>query len=91
MKKILFTIISTFLFSASITASPPTSFPAAKREAAKIFNNHKETLYCACKYDSLKKVNLKSCNMTSAQDINRARRIEWEHAMPAENFGRHFK
>ena len=71
-------------------ATPPNDFFNAKKVAYLLFKDHPETLYCGCKYDSKKKVNLDSCHMLAASHIKRAHQIEWEHMMPAENFGKHF-
>lgn len=70
-------------------ADTPTSFSQAKHIAGQIFAENPITLYCGCHYDSnTKKIDLSSCNMQSAADRARAHRLEWEHMMPAENFGR---
>ena len=69
----------------------PNSFAEAKKIAAKIFVDHHRTLYCQCQFDSHHTINLASCGMQSAEDIKRARRMEWEHMMAAENFGKHFE
>jgi deoxyribonuclease-1 len=66
------------------------SFYTAKKRAKQIFKDHRLTLYCGCVYNASNRVNLASCHMQSAMRISRAHRIEWEHMMPAENFGRHF-
>ncbi|TAL64410.1 MAG: deoxyribonuclease [Legionella sp.] len=72
-------------------ANAPLNFPAAKKIASELFSEHRVTLYCGCKYDTENKVDLASCNMQSAIPIERANRIEWEHMMPAENFGRYHR
>ncbi len=70
-------------------ASPPLTFNTAKKIAFELFSEHKVTLYCGCEYDRDKQINLASCNMMTAAPITRANRIEWEHMMPAEHFGRY--
>ena len=77
------------------------SFSKSKRELRKIYRDHQTTIYCDCKYNYKKKKNMidrSSCGYiprneyTKKGKINiRARRIEWEHVIPAENFGRQFK
>lgn len=81
------------LFSLSFAAfsAPPPNFSSAKKIAAVLFNENPKTLYCNCSYNRLKVVDLKSCGMQDAKRFKRAHHIEWEHMMPAENFGRHFK
>lgn len=56
--------------------------------ATELFSSHRVTLYCGCAYNQDNKVDLTSCNMHTAAPIERANRVEWEHMMPAENFGR---
>jgi deoxyribonuclease-1 len=80
-----------FLGSFIVLANPPANFQWAKREADKIFANYRMTLYCNCKFNPFKEIDLKSCHMEEAQAIKRAHRVEWEHIMPAQNFGQHFK
>ncbi|MFT5835636.1 MAG: deoxyribonuclease-1 [Sulfurimonas sp.] len=94
MKYLLLTIISTLLFSAN------TSFSKSKKQLRKIYRDHQTTIYCDCKYnykDKKNMINRKSCGYkprnerTKKGKVNqRARRIEWEHLIPAENFGRQF-
>jgi deoxyribonuclease I len=75
-------------FSISFATAPAT-FTTAKKVATNIFKPHKITLYCGCAYDKDKQVDLTSCNMNNATPIKRADRVEWEHMMPAEHFGRY--
>lgn len=77
-----------FISSFLVYASPPNNYEAAKRVANGLFSSHKMTLYCGCDYGEDHKIDLASCNMQSAKPIKRARKLEWEHMMPAENFGR---
>ena len=72
-------------------AKAPDDYRHAKKIANQLFKNHRQTLYCQCPYDSKKRINLKACHMEKASHIKRAQRMEWEHMMPAENFGRQFK
>lgn len=77
--------------SCSYTQSP-TSFEQAKHIAGELFANHAVTLYCQCQYSSSQKeIDLGSCNMSAAGDIKRAHKMEWEHIMPAHQFGQHLK
>ena len=79
------------LLSFNAGSAPPPNFSVAKKLAASIFNEHPKTLYCNCSYDRFKKIDLKSCGMQEARRFKRAHRVEWEHMMPAENFGRQFR
>lgn len=88
LKRISFWFIFlTLPFTLNFAAVPQT-FSSAKKIAFNLFEPHKMTLYCGCKYDSDKNVDLISCSMNAATSIARAHRIEWEHMMPAEHFGR---
>lgn len=80
-----------FIVTASSFSESPNSFHQAKKIAARIFSDHQQTLYCQCLYDRHHAVNLSSCGMQAADGIKRAHRTEWEHAMAAENFGKHFQ
>lgn len=71
-------------------AEPPKTFSHAKKIARQLFSTHRETLYCQCRFTANLDIDLKSCHMQSAYPIKRARRVEFEHMMPAENFGNHF-
>jgi hypothetical protein len=76
------------------------SFSKSKKELRKIHRDHQVTFYCGCKYNYSNKENMidrDSCGYVprneytkSAKKNERARRIEWEHVIPAENFGRQF-
>ena len=81
------------------------SFYAVKKEMLeKIYYDHRETLYCGAEFDKAKKIkepqgfklpNLKNVDFyvhkTTQEDLERkAERMEWEHIVPAENFGKTF-
>jgi deoxyribonuclease-1 len=48
-----------------------------------------KTIYCGCRVQG-KEVDLSSCGYRIQKDAKRARRLEWEHVVPAENFGKSF-
>ncbi|MDN5042294.1 endonuclease [Aliarcobacter butzleri] len=93
MKKILLLIT---LFFTTIFAE---SFSESKKLLKEIYKGHQTTFYCGCKYDPSNKDNMidrNSCGYVPRNELTkkgkeneRANRIEWEHIMPAENFGRH--
>ncbi|MDD5401102.1 MAG: endonuclease [Sulfurimonas sp.] len=76
------------------------SFSNSKKELRKIHRDHQVTFYCGCKYNYTNKDNMidrDSCGYVPRNEYTkkgkkneRARRIEWEHVIPAENFGRQF-
>lgn len=55
----------------------------------KVYNDHRVTLYCGYPFDKQKNVKLAQGFTTPAHQ-QRAGRVEWEHVVPAENFGRAF-
>lgn len=54
-----------------------------------VYFDHRETLYCGFSFNEHKNVLLPDGFQTPAHP-GRSRKIEWEHAVPAENFGRSF-
>ncbi len=66
------------------------SFSSAKRMLEQqVYYDHRVTLYCGASFDARKHVDLPAGFSTPAQP-QRAGRVEWEHMVPAENFGRAF-
>lgn len=72
------------------------NFDNAKTQLTKLYksNSTQTEFYCGC--DILwtgKKgvVDFGKCGYKPRKNLNRASRIEWEHVMPAENFGRHLQ
>ncbi|QNS02073.1 MAG: endonuclease [Buchnera aphidicola (Pentalonia nigronervosa)] len=66
------------------------SFYYAKTEAIKIHKNAPGSFYCGCKIVWKEKKGipiLSSCGYKIRKNKNRATRIEWEHVMPAWQFG----
>lgn len=93
MKKLLIFVV---LLSTTVFAE---SFSESKKLLKEIYKDHQTTFYCDCKYNPLDKDNMidrNSCGYIPRNELTkkgkeneRANRIEWEHIMPAENFGRH--
>lgn len=48
-------------------------------------------IYCGCRYDQNKQVDSDSCGYVPEKNSVRSARIEWEHAVAAEMFGKQFK
>ncbi|AXH14753.1 deoxyribonuclease [Malaciobacter mytili LMG 24559] len=98
MKALFLSIILLYSLNANEKIS---SFTEAKKILRKIYSDHQVTFYAGCKYNYKDKKNMidrNSCGYkpkdeyTKSGKLNeRARRIEWEHVIPAENFGRAFK
>ncbi len=75
------------LAMAGNTAIP--NFREAKKITTRLHSARSLTLYCRCKYKD-KEIDLKSCGYKSPRDPKRAKRLEWEHVVPAEAFGQSF-
>ncbi len=98
MKILFLTICLLFSLNANEKIS---SFNEAKKLLKKIYSDNQVTFYAGCKYNYKDKKNMidkKSCGYepkdkyTKNGKLNeRAKRIEWEHVIPAENFGRAFQ
>ena len=78
------------LFSYLVNADVPRSFSAAKRLSAQIYSANPNSFYCGCKIDWIEGKgvpNLESCGYEFRTQESRSERIEWEHIMPAWQFG----
>jgi deoxyribonuclease-1 len=64
-------------------------FNSAKDQLRKLFSRGRD-FYCNCSYDFSRRpqVDPSSCGLTSKAE--RAKRIEWEHVVPASFYGRQF-
>lgn len=92
MKKIILSLVliapPVMAFAAGNTTND--SFNAAKKMLERqVYYDHRVTLYCGADFDAQKRVTLPAGFFTPAHE-KRADRVEWEHAVPAENFGRAF-
>lgn len=66
------------------------SFETAKKVLARtVYADHRIDFYCKAAFDENKNVILPDGFITPSYE-KRATRIEWEHIVPAENFGRFF-
>lgn len=77
-------------YSLSLTHYNQNNFQQAKVVAAKINADAPADFYCGCKisWHGKKGVpDLNSCGYSVRKNANRAERIEWEHVMPAWEFG----
>jgi deoxyribonuclease-1 len=91
MKAITSLFITILITSSTLAANQEIqSFSKAKNILEKqVYNNHRTTLYCGATFDAEKKVT-PTKGFTTTKYVKRAKRIEWEHIVPAENFGRTF-
>ena len=85
---LLLAAASTLLMAAGNTEIE--SFTKAKRLLEReVYFDHRVTLYCGASFDARKNVTLPD-GFTTPKHAKRAQRVEWEHVVPAENFGRAF-
>lgn len=83
------TLLVVFLvFNVAHAAQP--SFSKSKRIMAQIYAEQQVSFYCGCDYKKQGKKlipDLGSCGYDPRKNAKRAKRIEWEHVMPAWAFG----
>ncbi|MCW2477254.1 MULTISPECIES: deoxyribonuclease I [unclassified Symbiopectobacterium] len=86
-------VISTLsgaLFSAFAAAQTINNFTQAKAVAVRIHQDAPGSFYCGCRisWEGKKGTpDLASCGYTVRKNADRAQRIEWEHVVPAWQFG----
>lgn len=79
-------------------AEAPSSFSAAKKVLdTQVYKGHQVTFYCGCSYGEAPTPgkpgrtrltpDASSCGLKPRKNANRAGRIEWEHIVPAWEFG----
>lgn len=94
MKKPLLSLALLFLLllpSLALAGGNSTndSFSQAKKMLGKVYADHRVTFYCGAEYDAQGNVTLPD-GFTTPKHEKRADKIEWEHSLPAENFGQTF-
>ncbi|MCL1139958.1 endonuclease [Shewanella pneumatophori] len=87
----LITVFSLPIFAQSYQGNTSIhSFNKAKKTLERqVYHDHRITLYCDAKFDKNKNITLPN-GFTTEKHVKRAKRVEWEHVVPAENFGRTF-
>ena len=87
----LLTLLLLFLLTTPSGAAdlphPIRTFSEAKRLAAEVYHDHRQSFYCGCRYDEKKRVEAQSCGYTPRKNARRGERIEWEHVVPAHALG----
>jgi deoxyribonuclease I len=87
----LFRFIFSFAFFVVFTvAAAPANFDSAKTIASRIYAPEQQEFYCGCaiRWQAGKGIpDLKGCGYQIRKNGPRANRIEWEHVMPAQQFG----
>ena len=83
-------VVLSAAFSGPALAEGINSFSQAKAAAVKVHADAPGTFYCGCKINWQGKkgvVDLQSCGYQVRKNENRASRVEWEHVVPAWQFG----
>lgn len=83
----LLVLMPTFAFA---TPSSSASFAKSKKIAVEIYQDHPISFYCGCpiKWEGKKGVpEFEECGYKVRKQERRANRIEWEHVVPAWQFG----
>lgn len=78
-----------FVFSI-VSQAAPADFDAAKRVAQKIYSDEPTDFYCNCPIrwvGGKGQLDLHSCGYKVRKNGPRAQRVEWEHVVPAQQFG----
>ena len=65
------------------------SFQTAKHMLSEVYKDNRITFYCGAEYTEYGEIRLPEGFSTPKYE-NRATRMEWEHSVPAEVFGRNF-
>lgn len=92
MKKIIFAVVFVLLgvLQSEYTGRKNKTFSQAKKLLLeKVYFDHHETFYCKAQFDKKGNVTL-PVGFETKKHQKRSARIEWEHVIPAENFGRNF-
>ena len=63
------------------------TFNHAKRQLSKMYSENRVTFYCGCTYSEHNEINLASCGYKIRRNDKRAKRLEWEHIVPASYYG----
>jgi len=95
--KTLLTLSVFILLNTQSTIQQPNEFIASFSKAKVLLHKviHSEsasrkTFYCGCSYDEKLNVDFESCGYIPGKNKKRAKRVEWEHIVPASVFGRKF-
>ncbi|AMU00619.1 endonuclease [Pseudomonas aeruginosa] len=78
----LFVGLFALLLASAGQANAPRTFSEAKKIGWKLYARQSVEFYCGCRYSG-NRVDLASCGYKPRKNANRARRIEWEHIVPA--------
>ncbi|MDD2463362.1 MAG: hypothetical protein PHI97_05145 [Desulfobulbus sp.] len=82
----------TFSLASAALAGNTTieSFSKAKKILERqVYHDHRTTVYCGAEFDDKKNVSLPQ-GLVTTKHKKRSEKVEWEHIVPAENFGQTF-
>lgn len=66
------------------------SFNKAKKTLERnVYHDNRVTIYCGANFDGFLNIK-KPSGFVTTKNLKRAKKVEWEHVVPAENFGRAF-
>nr|WP_255554741.1 endonuclease [Moritella sp. 24] len=88
----IFSIILLCFSGSCIAAGNETnqSFSKAKKDLEQtVYQDHRETIYCAAVFDNKKNIAV-PVDLKTEKHKTQAKQMEWVHVVPAENFGRSF-
>ena len=91
MKTIISLLVVILITTPALAANQEIqSFSKAKKILEKrVYNNHRITLYCGATFNAKKHITPPQ-GFTTTKYVKRSKKIEWEHVVPAESFGRSF-
>jgi len=90
---IFFSILSSLIAEESYKGNNKIfSFSKSKRIIYEIYGDRKKTFYCGCEYKKKgkKKIISNSCSVKYKKNKWGYSRLEWEHVVPAQLFGKRF-
>jgi deoxyribonuclease-1 len=90
LQSTLFTLLIVSCPSFAANQTNDSFYKAKKILEQKVYQNHRITLYCAASFDAQKNI-IPPEGFYTDKYVVRAKKNEWEHVVPAENFGRTFK
>jgi len=76
-------------FSGAAGNEKVKNFRQAIKIAAKLHAENPYTIYCGCRYQG-KVIDIASCGYQPRRNKKTSTQLNWEHVVPAENFGRSF-
>lgn len=89
-KVVVLLLVAVPFFSFAGSNKTIQSFNKAKKLLEReVYFDHRKTIYCTAEFDA-KKLVFPPAGFVSKTHKKRSKKVEWEHVVPAENFGRTF-